>query len=312
MEKYRIAVVGIGGVGGFYGGKLAQRFASDSTHEVLFIARGAHKAVIQENGLQVEFGEGSFIARPDVVTEQTDALKPLDLILFCTKSYSLQQVSEQLANSITPNTVLLPLLNGIDSIDYLQKRFLDATTLWGCVYIIASIKDAGIVQVQGKYNRLIWGRPDLPSKIRQKLQWLFNEAGINNEFYAKDVAVKVWEKFSFISPIGTLTSYTHLPIGEIAKNPNLKAQLVQLMEELASVAEAKGVELPADFVQQNLAVVDKLPPTVTSSMERDVAAAKQSEVETLTGYIVREAAVHGLEVPLYQTIYQALSHKNEH
>ncbi|RIJ41742.1 ketopantoate reductase family protein [Pontibacter oryzae] len=306
MEKYRIAVVGIGGVGGYYGGKLAQRFAADESHEVIFIARGEHKAAMLEHGLKIEMGNESFTAHPNTITDRSEQLGPLDLVLFCVKSYSLEQVAEQLAANIAPSTVLLPLLNGIDGMDYLHERFSGTTTLWGCVYIISSIKAAGIVQVQGKYNRLIWGKPELSETTRQKLDWLFTEAGINHEFYAKEVAEKVWEKFSFISPVGSLTSFTHKSMGDITNDPKLKAQLAQLIEELASLAKAKGLELPADIVQRNLAIVDKLPPTATSSMQRDVVAGKQSEVETLTGYIVREAATFSVDVPLYQEIYKGL------
>jgi 2-dehydropantoate 2-reductase len=306
MGKYRIAVVGIGGVGGYYGGKLAQRFAADKNYEVIFVARGGHRKKIEQEGLTLELDGQLQTARPAFVTDQPERLGKLDLILFCVKSYSLEQVAGQLASSITPETVLLPLLNGVESIEYLQRRFPEAQVLWGCVYIIASIKAPGVVQVQGKYNRLIWGSPDSPQDKLERIKYLFDEAGINHEYYEQEAEVKVWEKFSFISPVASLTSLTHQTMGQIMEQPALQEQLQQLMLELVQVAKARGIELPGDIVARNLDVVERMQRHVTSSMERDFANGNNTELENLTGYIVREAEKYGVAVPMYQQVYQAL------
>ncbi|AKD04630.1 2-dehydropantoate 2-reductase [Pontibacter korlensis] len=309
MEKFRIAVVGMGGVGGYYGGKLAQRFASDENHEVIFIARGAHKQRIEQEGLKLRL-EGEVEAiRPTVVTDKLEDLGKLDLILFCVKSYGLKQVAEQLAPSITSDTILLPLLNGVNGIEYLQQRFQEANTLWGCVYIISSIKEPGVVQVQGKYNRLVWGNPKVSEKLLKKVKFLLDESGINHEYYEQEVEARVWEKFSFISPVASLTSLTHKTMGEIAASADLKNQLQLLIQELVSVAKAKDVMLPADMVERNLEVLQRLPQNATSSMERDFSSGNATELENLTGYIVREAQNYAVEVPQYQQVYQELLQK---
>ncbi|WP_299757179.1 2-dehydropantoate 2-reductase [uncultured Pontibacter sp.] len=123
MGKYKIAVVGLGGVGGYYGGKLAQRFARTYKYEIIFVARGAHKEAIEQYGLTLELGEEVQTIKPDSVVSDPKQMGQLDLILFCVKSYSLEQVAEQFAESINSYTLLLPLLNGIESIEYLQQRF---------------------------------------------------------------------------------------------------------------------------------------------------------------------------------------------
>ncbi|WP_266205492.1 ketopantoate reductase family protein [Pontibacter kalidii] len=306
MEKYKIAVVGIGGVGGYYGGKFAQRFAGDEKYEISFIARGAHKEKLEQEGLRLELDEEVQTVHPDRVTADPSSLGKLDLILFCVKSYGLAQVAEQLAETIGPDTVILPLLNGVESIAYLQQRFPEAQVLWGCVYIISSIKEPGVVQVQGKYNRLIWGNPRLPQQKLQQVKRLFDEAGINHEHYEQEVEEKVWEKFSFISPVASLTSLTHQPMGQIVEQPALRAQFQELTLELMEVARAKGVILPAELVKQNLAVVERMQQHVTSSMERDFAQGKETELENLTGYVVREAAKYGVPVPQYEQVYREL------
>ncbi|TPE45813.1 ketopantoate reductase family protein [Pontibacter mangrovi] len=305
-QKYRIAVVGIGGVGGYYGGRLAQRFAGDDKYEIIFVARGAHKEKIEQEGLKLELEQETLTVLPDVVTDKPGELGQLDLILFCVKSYSLEQVAEQFAPSITSETMILPLLNGVESIEYLQRRFPEAQVLWGCVYIISSIKAPGVVQVQGKYNRLVWGNPKLPQDKLQHIKWLFDDAGINHEYYEQEVEAKVWEKFSFISPVASLTSLTHQSMGRIMEQEPLRQQLQQLMQELVQVAKAKGIHLPQDMVARNLAVVEKLPQGATSSMERDFADGNRTELENLTGYIVREAEKYRVEVPIYEQVYREL------
>lgn len=306
MKKYRIAVVGIGGVGGYYGGLLANRFANDENHEVVFIARGKHKELIAQQGLKLALDGEELVVQPSMVTDEPGHLGHFDLVLFCVKSYSLQQVAEHMAPNIGPDTVILPLLNGVESIAYLQERFPEAQVLWGCVYIIASIKEPGVVQVQGTYNRLIWGNPELPEQTLQRIKTLFSEAGINHEHYGQEVKSKVWEKFSFISPVASLTSLTHQTMGQIMEQPELAAQLQQLMQELVQVAHAKEISLPEDIITRNLAVVERMQRGVTSSMERDFAQEKETELENLTGYVVREAQKYGVAVPQYEQVYQEL------
>lgn len=302
MEKYKIAVVGIGGVGGYYGGKLAQHFADDAAYEISFIARGAHKAAIENKGLQLDLEEGKQMVHPHSVKDKANELGIQNLIIFCVKSYSLEQVCEQLASSITADTILLPLLNGIEGIEYLQQRFPEAKTLWGCVYIVASKTAPGVVKVQGKYNRLVWGCPELPKAQLQHLQNLLNAAGINNEHY-EDAETKVWEKFSFISPVASLSSLTDKTMGELVGQEQLINELKQLMEELKNVAAAKGIKLPQEIITQNLEVVRKLPQEATSSMQRDFRSGTQTELENLTGYVVREGEKVGVQTPHYAKIY---------
>ncbi|WP_276495830.1 ketopantoate reductase family protein [Pontibacter litorisediminis] len=306
MDRFRIAVVGIGGVGGYYGGRLAQRFAHDDKYEIIFVARCEHKQELEQQGLRLELTEETLTVRPSMVTDDPATLGKLDLIIFCVKSYSLEAVADKYAPCITADTVLLPLLNGVESVEYLQRRFPEAQVLWGCVYIISSVKAPGVVQVQGKYNRLIWGNPELPQEKLQHLKWLFDEAGINQEYYEQEVETKVWEKFAFISPVASLTSLTHQPMGQIVQQPYLKEQFQKLTLELMEVAQAKGVTLPEDLVNRNLAVVERMQQDVTSSMERDFAQGKETELENLTGYVVREAEKYGVPVPAYEQVYREL------
>ncbi|GAB3815083.1 ketopantoate reductase family protein [Pontibacter rugosus] len=309
MDKYKIAVVGIGGVGGYYGGKLAKRYADDPGYEITFIARGDHKSKIEKEGLRLELEEGTAFIHPSKVVETPQQLGKQDLIIFCVKSYSLEQVAEQFETNITPATVLLPLLNGVDGIEYLQNRYPEAQTLWGCVYIVSSKTAPGVVKVQGKYNRLVWGNPKLPAEVLQRVKALFEDAGINQEFY-DDVENKVWEKFAFISPVASLSSLSDKTMGQLVGQDDLRQQLINLMQEIKLIAAAKGVELPENIVEQNLKVVEKLPHEATSSMQRDFREGNRTELENLTGYIVREGEKAGISTPTYAEVYQQLKHKS--
>lgn len=306
--KFRIAVVGIGGVGGYYGSLLAKKYGSSDRYEVIFIARGAHKEKIAAEGLTLKYDGSSEAVRPTRVTDDMARLGKLDLILFSVKSYSLHQVAVELKESISANTFLLPLLNGIESIEYLDKMYPNSKLLWGCTYIISSVTSPGVVEVQGKYNRLVWGSPALAPQDLEFVKGILDNADIQNELYP-DIKDKVWEKFSFISPLASFTSNTNEPAGNILQQEALKAQLRELIQELKSVATAKGIRLPQDIVENNIQLLNKFPKETTSSMHRDYMNGNQTELENLTGYIVREGEKAGVATPAYSRIYKELKRR---
>ncbi len=307
-NKFRIAVVGIGGVGGYYGSRLAKKYGNSEDYEIIFIARGAHKKEIAANGLTIKYEGTSEAVHPTVVTDDMASLGKLDLVIFSVKSYSLHQVAEQLKDSIGESTFLLPLLNGIESIEYLGQLYPEAKLLWGCTYIISSVASPGVVEVQGKYNRLVWGNPALAPEELAAIKAIFENADIHNELYS-DIKDKVWEKFSFISPLASFTSYTNEPAGNILQQETLKEQLRELILELKSVATAKGIRLPADIIEHNIQLLNKFPKETTSSMHRDYINGNQTELENLTGYIVREGEKAGIATPAYHRIYKSLKKK---
>lgn len=305
QNKFRIAIIGIGGVGGFYGGKLAQKYAASEEHEIIFIARGEHKEKINSTGLLLDYAGDQETIKPDLVTDDLQSLGKLDLVLFSVKSYSLHTVAQALKSSITVQTYLLPLLNGVESIEYLSRLYPQSKLLWGCTYIISSVAAPGKVKVQGKLNRLVWGNPALATEELQTVKQVLDDAGIHNELY-ENIKDKVWEKFSFISPLATFTSYTNQPAGNILGQPELTEQLRTLIQELKAVADAKQIHLPADIVEKNIQLLQKFPKDTTSSMHRDYQNHNQTELENLTGYIVREGEKEGIATPFYKKIYEKL------
>ncbi|MBC5775073.1 2-dehydropantoate 2-reductase [Pontibacter sp. KCTC 32443] len=307
----KIAVAGIGGVGGYFGGKLAQHYQDSDEVEIYFIARGENEKIIRQKGLTVETPTENFTAHPKLVTSDPTQIGEVDLLICCTKSYDLEQSILQLKPCISRNTVILPLLNGIDSYERIKAVYLENEVWEGCVYIVSRLTDPGLVTVSGDFNSLFFGSDNgTNTKLELALQ-LFKEAGISATLSQK-IKQTIWEKYLFISTIATLTSYLDVSIGAIlAKQENLDL-LYSLLQELIQVGKAKGINLQEDSVQKTTARMAKLPYETTSSMHSDYQKGKNTEVDSLTGYVVKLGQQLQIPVPTYTRLYAALKNlRNE-
>ncbi len=304
-NKFRIAVIGMGGVGGFVGGKLAARFQGSDKVEIIFIARGANLEAIRVNGLKLVTGETEMIVYPDIVTDTPQGLGPIDLILCCTKTYHLEESVRSFAHNITAETLILPLFNGVDHAQKIRDIFPEATVLDGCIYIVSKLLSPGVIKQSGNFYSLHFGSSTLSSERSSFLDKLFSDADIPavNE---KDIEQRLWNKFLFISPIATYTTALNISIGRILESPEHSSALKELMAEIILLAQKKGISLPADTIAANFEVMAKLPYEATSSMQHDFTNGRQTEVEALTGYIVREARQFDLSLKKYETFYQQL------
>lgn len=304
-----MAIAGIGGVGGYYGALLANAYQQSPHVKVSFIARGAHMQAIKENGLLLEKDSGNITAHPHTVTYNPALLGPLDLIIFCCKGYDLPAFAASFAPCITPNTVLLPLLNGVGATQVLQQLYPQARTLYGCTYLVSKITAPGTVKMIGDMNQLLFGNPNMPDQELEKIDNILKATGANISRH-HNIQQKLWEKFSFISPIATATSGLNSTIDAIIADDNKKTTLTNLMQEVLLLATAEGITLPADTLDTNLARAAKMPAGATSSMHNDFKAHKNTELEMLTGYVVQQAATHHLHLPTYHHLYAALKEMN--
>ena len=305
QKKYRVAVLGIGGVGGFIGGKLAAAYSPSADTEIIFIARGSNAQAIKENGLKLITPAGETIIRSDIVTDDANQIGAIDLLVCCTKTYDLENSISAIASCITPNTIILPLLNGADNTERLQALLPGAKVLYGCIYLVSKIIAPGTVQQRGEFYSLHFGGDKTWLMEMQKLQELFTHAGIN-AVPEENIHEKIWTKFSFISPIATYTSAHDISIGKILENEEHTASLKKLMTELVTLAKSLNINLPADSVEKNFTTMAKLPYETTSSMHADFANKKPTELETLTGYVVWKAVEKGLQLDAYADVYKLL------
>jgi 2-dehydropantoate 2-reductase len=284
----KIAIAGLGGVGGFFGGQLARRYQDRSEAEIYFFARGEHLEVIRKQGLTVKTEEDVFTARPFFASDNPNDFGRLDLILFCCKSYSLEEVAKHFSTCIHPGTLLLPLLNGVDSGHILQRFFPQNDCLFGCTYLVSRKTKAGEIEQKGKIKSIYFGHEAVPFGLLQAVEQVLQSAGIQAVLVA-DIKTKIWEKFCFIAPVSTLTSATGKTIGEILLDEILRKTLKDLIGEVSTLAQTKGIHLPTGMTDSVLQIAESLPPETKSSMQVDFAAGKQTELEAIAGYIVKES-----------------------
>lgn len=307
----KIAVMGLGGVGGVFGGKLARKYGSSGEHKIIFLARGAHLQAIRNNGLKVITPEGEFTVFPDAALDKPAEAGPLDFILFCTKSYNLEEAARSLAASVHENTVILPLLNGVDITERLKRALPGAKVLNGAVYISASLEAPGVVRHKGGAGQIVFGpeRNEDLEKFRH-IEDMLRKAEIKADLQ-KDAAVPIWTKYMFICPLASLTSMLGKGFGAIMSNPQDAVLLKGLMEEVSRIAKAKGIALPEDIVETSIEKVNAFPPETKTSMQLDFEKGSRTEMEIFTGYIVKSGRELGIPTPLNEKVHAELLKKSK-
>jgi 2-dehydropantoate 2-reductase len=301
----RIGVLGLGGVGGYFGGLLAKEYAKAKTVEIIFIARGETQKNIKESGLKITTDEGETTIYPDLVSDNPEVIGTLDYLICATKTYDIETSFESYRKCITKNTVILPLYNGVDATERISKIFPENIVLQGCVYIVSMIVKPGIIKKIGPYEKLFFGSKSTPDSKAARLQSIFEKAKIES-YLVDNIEETVWEKFIFISALASATSYLNQNIGQILSNPENKQIYVSLLHEIALVASAKGLKMPDNIVEQTITKLEKSPQEATSSMHRDFMAHHKTELASLTEYVVKEGIKYSVPTPIYQMVLSRL------
>lgn len=301
----RIGILGLGGVGGYFGGLLAKAYYKSDDVEVVFIARGETKKAIAESGLKIITDDSETIVYPKLVSNDPDEIGELDYLICATKTYDIEESLLSLKKCINATTTILPLYNGVDAPERILKLFPENDVLQGCVYIISMIFSPGTIRKIGFYEKLFFGSKSASVSKLNELQSIFQNAKIES-YLVENIEETVWEKFIFISALATVTSYLNQNIGEILSNPDAKAMYVALLNEIELVAKAKGLKLPEDIVNQTIIKLEKSPKEATSSMHRDYLAGNKIEATSLTKFVVEEGLKYGVKTPLYQKITDVL------
>ena len=300
----KVLIAGIGGIGGFFGGKLADYYADTDT-EIYFLSRGENLKEILRHGLKVHYENQHFVAHPRKISNDAADFGTVDLLICCTKSYHLEETLQQLRPCINIETVILPLQNGVDSFERTKALFPENEIWKGCVYIVSRLIKPGKVVDTGHLRRLFFGTSEAMSDKLIEAEKLFKSAGIDTQL-SSNIEKTIWEKFSFISPLASATSYLDETIGQILENQQSTLLLRMLMEEFLSVAEAKGILLAADNIEKSLERMATLSFDTTSSMHSDLRSGNKIEVESLVAYILNEAVAHKLDCPAYRKVYEKL------
>ncbi len=308
-DKPTFAVMGAGGIGGYFGGRLAA-----AGHDVTFIARGAHLKAIREKGLKVLSPLGDFTVAAAQATDDPADLGPVDFVLFMVKLFDSEIAARLIEPLIGDRTAVISFQNGIDGPERLKKAFGPGRVMGGVAYIPAVIEAPGVIRHGGSFARLVIGEfgkiagdrsQTLNQSRAQALATAFKTAGVEIEI-AEDIEKTLWTKFVFLGAMSALTSLTRLAIGPVRENPDTRALLVAAMEEIAAVARARGVALDGDVVARQLEFCDGVGPGMKSSLLHDLEAGKPLEIEYLSGAVVRLGAIAGVDTPIHGMAYTIL------
>jgi 2-dehydropantoate 2-reductase len=298
----RIAVVGVGGVGGYFGGRLAQ-----VGEEVTFIARGATLAALREKGLRVDSINGDFVINPARATDDPRTIGEVDVVLIGVKTWQLREAAESVKPIVGKNTVVVTLQNGVDAGDQIAEVLGAEHVAPGVCGIGAFIVEPGHIKHAANAAPFVkFAEMDnRPSPRLEALRDAFIRAKVDAEV-APDVHVALWMKLMFLGPCSGIGALTRVPLGEWRNKPETRKMLVDAMNEIMAVATARGVKMPADAIAGRLAFIDGVAPDATMSMQRDIMAGKQSELEAQIGAVVRFGKAAGVPTPVHSMLYEKL------
>ncbi|MFZ5555482.1 MAG: 2-dehydropantoate 2-reductase [Pseudomonadota bacterium] len=297
----KIAIIGAGGVGGYFGARLAA-----AGEDVTFIARGAHLEAMRKDGLQVLSALGDLRIKPTQAESDPAKVGPVDIVLFAVKLWSTEEAAVGANPLMGPDTGIISFQNGVDAIPVLTRVLGKRHVMGGVAHIAALIDRPGVIRHNGTMAKLTFGELDgIQSKRAQRLFDACQRAKIES-YLADDIQRVIWEKFVFLVGLSGMTSLTRMPIGPIREDPVTRETLREVMGEVVAVARAKGINLPPDVVDKQMKFADGLPADMVSSMLGDLKRGNRLEVEWLSGAVARLGLEAQVPTPINRTIYAAL------
>ncbi|MEE2668653.1 MAG: 2-dehydropantoate 2-reductase [Gemmatimonadota bacterium] len=297
----RIAIIGAGGAGGYFGARWAE-----AGLDVTLLARGAHLQAILSKGLSLESPLGDAHVNVPAVSRASE-VGEVDVVMVATKSWQLRSLADVVQPLIGSNTIVFGLQNGVEAADILTTFVPPSCVLGATCRIISLIEEPGVIRHVGIEPTLTIG--ELPGSASAPIKFvtevLDNAKGLTVEI-ADDIVVELWRKFLFFAPMSGLGSITQAPIGVFRSVRQSRSLLIRAVEEVFNLARAKGVRLPPESVEQTLQFIDRLPADGTSSLQRDFQDGVRTELEALSGAVVRQAADAGVATPVHTFFYSSL------
>jgi 2-dehydropantoate 2-reductase len=299
----KILVMGSGGVGGFYGGRLAH-----AGYDVTFVARGAHLEAMRAHGLVIESkAQGDIRLAQVKVTDDPASVGPVDLVLIAVKLWDTETAARAVKSSVGPQTVVLSLQNGVIKDDILQEELGAAAVVGGAGYVATHISRPGVILQTGTLQRAVIGEYDGRRTPRvEALHAALVKAGVEAEI-AADIRRTLWEKFTFLVGLSGTTATMRMPIGPIRSNLQTRAFLLEIMKETVAVGRALGVALPENYAEDRLRFADSVPADMTSSLHHDLERGNRLEVEWLSGGVVQLGSRAGVPTPANRAVWDILA-----
>jgi 2-dehydropantoate 2-reductase len=299
----KIAMMGSGGVGGFFGGRLAH-----AGYDVSFVARGAHLAALRERGLLIESQAHGDIRVPKVrATDDPAEIGPVDVVIMSVKLWDTEAAIRQMRPMLKTGTAVLSLQNGVIKDDILRRELGEAPVMGGVCYVATTIARPGVILQTGTMQRVVIGEYDGRASERSRtLHEALGKSGANAEL-STDVRRAIWEKYAFLVGISATTTAMRTTIGPIRKNLRSRAFLLEIFRETVAVGRAHGIALPADYADACLARADGLPEEMTASMAHDLQRGNRLEVEWLSGGVAQLGAAAGVPTPCNRAVWDILA-----
>ena len=297
----RIAVFGTGGVGGYFGGRLSQ-----AGEDVTFVARGEHLKAIKANGLKVDSTSGDFRIYPAKASDDVNEVGVVDLVIVGVKAWQVPVAARTIKPLVGSHTTVLPLQNGVDAVPQLVNELGSDNVIGGLCKIVSYVVEPGHIRHAGFTPSIVIGELDNRRTNRvTRIEQALKSAGLEVTI-APDIQIALWLKFLFIASFSGVGAMANAPAGVLRSDSKTRAHILSAMNEIYALAHARGIKLPPNSVETVMASVDALPEDATSSMQRDIAAGKPSELESQNGAVVRMAHEVGIDVPTHELIYRTL------
>lgn len=298
----RVAVMGSGGLGGYFGALLAR-----GGTDVSFIARGEHLEAMRRDGLRIDGGPDPFHLEHVCATDNPAEIGPVDLVMVCVKLWDTEVALHQLWPLVGPDTALVSFQNGVLKDSYLRAAYGESRVIGGVAYVATKVSAPGVISQTGPLQRLIVGEFDGRRTARVEAFHAAALAGGIDAQVSSDIRRAIWEKFVFLVGLSATTTTMRVPIGPIRENPQSRALLLDLMHEVVKVGRAHGVALPEDYAEQRLEFADAVSAEMTSSMHHDLERGNRLEVRWVSGGVVELGKEVGVDTPLNRSVADILS-----
>lgn len=308
----KICIYGIGGVGGYFGGRIAHAIAESAGkgYKSYFIARGAHLEAIKRDGIKVVSPERTIVGKPNIATDDFNQIPDPDLILICVKSYDLDTVVKSIEPKVNEKTIIIPLLNGADIYNRIRANLSTGIVLPACVFVGTHIQKPGVILQNGGDGRILFGKdPEHKTFHPDPVISIFNDFGVNCQWNENPFPA-IWSKYIFIASFGLVTVSTGKCLGEIMEDTAAQKCVREIMQEIFAIAQTKGIELPSDIIEKSMNKARDFPYDTKTSYQRDVEwKGKINEGDLYGGTIIKEARSLGIPTPVTSSIYSEIQNR---
>jgi len=303
-----VCIYGAGGVGGYFGGKIAHKINQGNlTIQVHFIGRGEHLKAIQQQGLYLITDKEEFLCHPNMVTDDVEQIPTPELYLLCVKGYDLDSAVTSISKNIHPDTIILPLLNGVDIYERIKILLPQAIVSPACVYVSSSIEKPGTIRQKGAEGHIVFGKDQKYQDYNYThLIKFFDEMGINYAWHDNPYRA-IWEKYVFIAAFSLTTAYSGKTLGGVLSEDRLKSMAKKIMQEVVLIGKTKNIHFEQDIVEKSLQIAQNFPYETKTSFQRDYEKGNtRHEGDIFGGALIRLAKEHNVSIPTIIYVYGKL------